>query len=74
MGLWLLLEIAFLQNELELALMYAAALVDPIQQAAPGEIEDLLNSALSAAQDSQIENAKDDLREALYLAGQQGFL
>lgn len=73
-GLWLLLELAHTQGELEQALQHALRLVDPMQQAVPDEIEVRLQAALNAAAQEQPKKAQSELEEALNLARRQGYL
>jgi eukaryotic-like serine/threonine-protein kinase len=74
MGLWLLLSLAYAQKDDSLMHQTAAALVHPLQQAAPSELEDLLHSAISAKKDQEIEKARLAVDQALRLARLFGYL
>jgi DNA-binding SARP family transcriptional activator len=72
MVLWLLLALAQAQGDDALVLQATAALVHPIQQAAPQELEDLLQFALHSAEHP--DKARQAIEQALLIARLHGFL
>lgn len=71
---WLLLAIARRQNRLPDAFAAARAMLDPNQQQLPDEVEDVLETVISAWEAGQVTAVQDHLGTAVEIAARFGFL
>ncbi|HEV2660878.1 MAG TPA: hypothetical protein VGU68_09765, partial [Ktedonobacteraceae bacterium] len=73
-GVWPLLGVALVHEQISDAISYARLLLDPTQQPPPGEIAALLEAALAAWDDEKQQEARALLRQIVPLAEEMGYL
>jgi DNA-binding SARP family transcriptional activator len=74
LALWPLLALALDQDRTADAVDQARAMLDPVQQRPPDDLEALLEEATHAWDEGQTESTRECLKQALDLAGGMGYL
>ncbi len=72
--LWLLIDVALHQGDIEIAVTYAPMLMDPSQRRLPSEITNWLQKAITAWEANKTELAQNRLQLALQLAQEVNYL